>query len=182
MAAGRSLRLIGAAAVLAASGALAALPAAAQPAAALDAYHRGQSLSDEGDYTRALAAFQKAFDLDPTPKRGERIGMHYEDYDPAFQLGRVHARLGNFEDASRFFARCASGGYTQRSQNADEYRRWKAVVDRALASARARPTAAPAEAGPAEPLPTRAAPTPSAAAPAFPTPAPTAPAPAAVPR
>jgi tetratricopeptide (TPR) repeat protein len=165
-------RLFGAAAALVAATLLAPGAIPGQPAAALDAYHRGQSLYDQADLTQALAVFQRAYQLDPKPKHGERIGMHYEDYDPAFQIGRVHARLGNFEEASRFFAECAAGGYTERSQNADEYRRWKAVVDRALGAARTRPTAPPAEARPAEPLPARAVPTPLPAAPAPPTPVP----------
>lgn len=168
--------------MLAAAAALVPVPARAQPAAALDAYHRGQSLYDEGYFARALTAFQRAYHLDARPRHGERIGMHYEDYDPPFQLGRVHARLGNLEEASRFFSECAAGGYTERSQNADEYGRWKAAVDRAVASARARPTAAPAQTRPVEPPAARAVPTVPAATLSPPTPAAPTPVPIALAR
>ena len=96
----------------------------AQSSAALGHYHLGVVRSEEGDWPAALKEFEQAYALDPKPHRGERIGMHFEDYDPAFQLGRVHARLGNFREAARYFAQCASGGYTERSANAEEFRRW----------------------------------------------------------
>ena len=125
----------------------------AQTGSALTQYRRGEKLFEEGDLSGALRAFQQAYAIDPEARRGERVGMHFEDYDPAFQLGRLHARLGDFEEAEKFLEEAAKSRYTERSGNAEEFRRWRAVVERALSAARARPpTAVPAQVPPS-PLP-----------------------------
>jgi len=142
----------------------------AQSSAALGHYRLGVVRSEEGDWPAALKEFEQAYALDPKPHRGERIGMHFEDYDPAFQLGRVHARLGNFREAARYFAQCASGGYTERSANAEEFRRWRAAVERALVAAA--PTLVPSP--PTRPTPTATPPTPPAPPPSTALPPPTA--------
>lgn len=115
-----------------------------QTRSALTHYHDGEILYEQGDLIGALRAFERAYAEDPKAHRGDRIGMHFEDYDPAFQIGRIHARLGEFEQAQRYFARCAAGRYTENSQNAEEFSRWRAVVDRAVLAARARTPAQPA--------------------------------------
>lgn len=130
---------------------LLASAATAQPSAALGHYRHGLSLYERDDLPGALQEFQQAYAIGPNPQPGDRIGMHFEDYDPEFQIGRVYARLGNFDEASRFFESCAAKGYTKGSQNAEEFRRWRGVVRQAL---EVRTLAARAV---ATPLPTRVA-------------------------
>jgi len=129
-----------------------------QAGAAQADYREGEALYEQGDLAGALHAFQRAYAVDPNSHRGDRIGMHFEEYDPAFQIGRVYARLGEFDLAERYFSLCAASGYTLRSENSQEFLRWRAVVNRALASARQRPspssTAAPSPSPTPTPWPT----------------------------
>lgn len=106
-------------------------------------YHRAESLYERGDLAAALNAFEQAYGIDPQPHRGERVGMHFADYDPEFQIARIQARLGRFREAKMFFDRCAVHRYTERSENAEEYRRWRAIVDRAVTAPNAAPLALP---------------------------------------
>ncbi len=129
-------------------------PVYAQSGSALTHYTRGERLYEAGDLAGAQKAFEQAYALDPRAHRGDRVGMHFEDYDPAFALGRVHARLGNFEEAEKFFRECAASGYTARSQNAEEFRRWRAVVERAVSAARDRAASMPPQPAPRPPEPT----------------------------
>lgn len=140
---------------------------------ALDHYHRGASLYASGDLSGAEAEFRSALALDAGPHRGARVGMHFEDYDPRFQIGRIDARLGRFEEARKMFDACAASGYTERSENAEEFRRWRAVVQEALAAATAtiptagKPSPEPGGGAPASSTPT---PVPAATAAARPSP------------
>lgn len=131
--------------------------ARAQSSAALEHYHDGESLYERGTLAEALKQFERAYAIDPQPHRGERVGMHFEDYDPEFQMGRIHARLGHFAEAKRLFDRCAARGYTQRSENAEEFRRWRSIVEQAVATVLPAPSPVPIATVP-EAVATRAAP------------------------
>lgn len=91
-------------------------------------YHRAQFLYGRRDLAGALREFEGAYALDPKPKLGERVGMHFEDYDPEFEIAGIEAQLGHWGEAKRLLALCASHGYTARSQNAEEFERLTRLV------------------------------------------------------
>ncbi len=132
--------------------------ARAQPSAAFSHYHRGESLYERNALAEALKEFERAYAIDPQPHRGERVGMHFEDYDPEFQMGRIQARLGRFTEAKRLFDRCAARGYTERSENAEEFRRWRGIVEQAVAAVPPVPSPSPVSAAVPETVATRAPP------------------------
>jgi tetratricopeptide (TPR) repeat protein len=153
---------------------------------ALDHYHRGAALYARGELEPAISEFRSALALDSGPHKGARVGMHFEDYDPQFQIGRIQARLGRFDEARKMFEACAASGYTEKSENGEEFRRWRAIVQQAVAAATPAPVPKPPPATVSAPPPASsvseppppAAPSPAAAVPAPPRPPASAPAPA----
>jgi len=110
---------------------------------ALDHYHRGAALYAKGELEAALSEFRSALALDAGPHKGARVGLHFEEYDPQFQIGRIQARLGRFDDARKMFEACTASGYTEKSENGEELRRWRSIVQQAVAAATPAPAPKP---------------------------------------
>jgi hypothetical protein len=134
-------------------------------------YDRGLKLLDVGAAPQeALIEFLQAYRIDPVPGPGRLIGMHYQQYDPEFQIARLYDRLGNAPEAKKFIDLCAHYGYTEKStdkRDFDELRNRVATqisILQAQASARspreaaAPPTSPPPASRPAEPKVTAASP------------------------